>query len=100
MNFNKTREVSLGFEIELGVALAQRFGCAMLIGDPSDPHGSPDRPLEIQPSGQVRSCEREEDEEGQRTHPSVKGLSGSYQEAIAQLEALVQRVGRLPWMGG
>ena len=91
--FNKPPKVPVGIEVEIGYALARQFDCLALINDFSD---SADGLLEIQPTGQVEACEREDDAQGRPSYPRVPGPSGTYQQVIQQLQlAAAQREGSL-----
>jgi len=85
LNFNRPLAVSLGFEVELGYALARHFDCTVLVSDPSD---SADGLLQIQPTGDVAACVLGEDSQGHPSYQFVAGLSGPYNQVINQLREL------------
>ncbi|GAB3636047.1 hypothetical protein GCM10027422_16370 [Hymenobacter arcticus] len=91
LDFNQQPpETPVGFEVEIGYALAHHFDCSALINDFSY---SDERLLKIQPTGQVVACEREDDEQGRPSYPRVPGPSGTYQQVIQQLLVAAQREG-------
>lgn len=93
LNFNQEPPVvPVGFEVETGYALAHHFNCSALINDFSY---SEDRLLEIQPTGQVEACEREDDKQGRPSYPRVPGPLGTYQQVMQQLQEAAQREGYL-----
>jgi hypothetical protein len=85
LSFNRPLAVPLGFEVELGYALARHFDCAVLVSDPSD---SADGLLQIQPTGDVAACVLGEDSQGRPSYRLVAGLSGPYHQVISQLREL------------
>jgi hypothetical protein len=90
LNFNQPPEVPVGFEVEIGYALAHYFNCSALINDFSYSEG---RMLEIQSTGQVMACVSEDDAQGQTCYYHVSGPMGTYQQVIQQLQVAAQQEG-------